>query len=132
MEKEYYTPTIGDLYFGYQFEYLTISGEWVKHKFNGADMQLIQNCFTEGNNKDTVRTKYLCKQDIIDLGFIQDICFLYMYKIPNTDLYFQLDKQTKEVIISSYSEEDNTVFKGKCKSKNELKKLMKDYLNIPI
>ena len=149
--KEYYTPTIEDLYFGYQFEYKTHEGEWIKHTFNGADMQLIQNCFTEGNNKDTVRTAFLCKQDIIDFGF-KEVPHKHPF-LGNIEGYekhlkteefnelslYRIVKHPKSEIIeihriyeSSCGSQHEQLFSGLCKSKNEFIKLIKDYLNIHI
>lgn len=135
--KEYYTPTIEELFIGYELEFRIkpdpIKGvTWTKYTIHKGD-----------NIWDyELRTPYLCKQDIIDLGFIyngrnkfytdiEDFQFNTVDK-EGAYLNYFLQFGDKDHYIQIEEMGSDTLFQGTCKSKNELYKLMKDYLNIPI
>lgn len=92
---------------------------------------------------ERLRTPYLCKESIEELG--------WEYTGKSIDIWFKkegvfdMGNFTAYKIVMHYGLEDHRMFiyaedqgseydlfKGVVKSKNELKKLMKDYLNIPI
>lgn len=136
--KEYYTPTVEELFIGYECEIAGRNAKkedgWINHTITNIPTRLI------------CRTPYLCKQDIVDLGwkvgyespefyeiFGEDA--FGAYKVANKkDYILKYSAKTHSLSIRFYAQDETwiTVFNGKCKSKNELKKLMKDYLNIPI
>jgi len=153
MENNYYTPEISELFIGYECE-VTYKG-WVLYEL---DADFISRYATNLENEWTlgqqIRTPYLCKQDIIDLGFKESAYkhpFLGVIESYEKEIgyngfkgfgeygIFRIVKHPKSQIIeihkiyeSSWGSQHEQIFSGLCKSKNELKKLMKDYLNIPI
>lgn len=148
--KEYYTPTIEELFIGYECEYATdddFSGDDVRiGKLLGGDLVSIIEL------QCSVRTPSLSKQDIIDLGFVITYYkhpFLgdsvdAFYKDYKTEGFNELNQirvvkhpksqiiEIHKIVETSWGSSYEQLFSGLCKSKNELKKLMKDYLNIPI
>tara|TARA_R110000868_G_scaffold1729_4_gene13897 strand:- start:3698 stop:4117 length:420 start_codon:yes stop_codon:yes gene_type:complete len=136
--KEYYTPNIEDFFIGYECEVNWSSGyskEFTPFIFT---LKNKEGVYTNNYNDALIayddgyaefRTKFLCKQDIIDLSFKyseqHNAFFKDKYKIAFT--------QNQSVLIGLVKNHNpRVIFEGKCKSKNELKKLLKDYLNIPI
>ena len=150
--KEYYTPEIDELFVGYEYEVIMEGNPktWVKMIVDSPRLDYLLNVKIFANGKveysipECIRTKYLDKQDIIDLGWnygngVTKTLFP-MFKIDDkTTLFIHLFKGSIK-ITKCHSYDDNfiqevsfeTIFDGVCKSKNELSKLMKDYLNIPI
>lgn len=125
--KEYYTPNQEDLFVGYECQWLNGEQQWV---------DVILDKYGTSIDAKWFRTKFLCKQDIIDLGweFIQTVESTKEEEPPHWS-EFRKDKNTLTFhenghVILYFSA--FTLFNGICKSKNELKKLIKDYLNIPI
>jgi len=144
MEKEYYTPEISELFVGYECQIIQIGNPkevWLESLIDNTSKFIRYDYLIK--NK-ALRTKYLDKQDIIDLGWnygngVTKTLFP-MFKIDDkTTLFIHLFKGSIK-ITKCHSYDDNfiqevsfeTIFDGVCKSKNELSKLMKDYLNIPI
>lgn len=157
--EEYYTPNESELFIGWVGERNVIKFSKDCYTFP-EDFKLAQSEINKGDkvwipitlesvNSDHIkdikngdlRCSILCKQDIIDLNWeaIKDNYFEMSF--PNIDDYsFSLkilnDKNrdgSKSIEIKHIGGFDTTtIFYGKCKSKNELFKLMKDYLNIPI
>ena len=143
--KEYYTPEINELFVGYEYEVIMEGNPktWVKMIVDSPRLDYLLNVkkFADGSVEysipDCIRTPYLCKQDIIDLGFTTPAysdCEGYEY------YKFLEDSTEVRIVLNGYEDYSkitirydlDLVFEGICKSKNELKKLLKDYLNIPI
>lgn len=132
MENKYYQPDISELYVGYECF-------WIKDLIkNITEDNLIPVTFTskklsstlfppiQWEHEDTddfipnlmsIRTKYLDSDDIISLGFTVNT--LSEYK--KEDIYIVLYTDDKVLIQN----EGETVYYGICKSKNELKLVMK-------
>lgn len=132
---EYYTPTIEELFIGYELE-MPIPGEykdfvgWSKKTVDCIDGEDIRVNFPF----QISRVPYLCKQDIIDLGwehkqYIKDSQLVFNFVKGEWYLEYWVGK-TPYVEIGR--EGYDVGYSGNCKSKNELFKLMKAYLNIPI
>lgn len=150
IDKQYFQPEISELFIGYELEYQTFvrKGEDSYDKVEKWEKLILTRDNFDSNRENwhnpfglIIRTPYLCKQDIIDCGFSYNeerdefihpktilglgtgddkkVC-IYQYK-TNVLIYTRENRGTED-----------TLFDGFCKSKNELKKLMKDYLNIPI
>jgi len=148
--KEYYTPEIDELFIGYKCQRRVTKPNYVeKYLYEWRDYTLDEHYFSAGYEEGQdwnyyeveLRTHYLCKQDIIDLGWIDTEYGYFDISPSNTDDYLHrlrfLNDKNRDgspsieiIFIGAFDR--STVFYGKCKSKNELKKLMKDYLNIPI
>jgi hypothetical protein len=157
-DKEYYTPQMSDLYFGYEYEIdedwdILSNKQWHKQVYgiNGTNPENL-DYLHEGNLKK-IRTKYLDIQDIIDLGWeinIHRAFFEVLKDVPDLEVANKMvgskvyniiyHKPSKWLTVKTQDlggsmkeyKPVNTIYYGFCKSKNELKKLMKDYLNIPI
>lgn len=144
--REYYTPEISDLFVGYKCQRRVIKPNYVeKYLYEWRDYTVDEHYFSVGYeegqdwNYDEVelRTPCLCKQDIIDLGFSTPP----YTQIEGYEYYKFLEDNTEvRIVLNDYEDYSkikikydlDLVFEGICKSKNELKKLMKDYLNIHI
>lgn len=148
MTDKYYTPELEEFYIGFQYEMLCRGGDpsneddWNKFNFgtdndsydfdfDGTEMDEAINYFIESNK---ARVKYLDREDIESLGFVQitDDCFnLYIREFrgredqeirilirETTLIYLALD--------SRYDKEENKVlFSGNIKNKSELKRILK-------
>lgn len=138
MENKYYTPTIEELKEGFRYLqeiYDEEKDEYTgKYKVNIFDVRSglghdDYHTFTEGR----VLCKYLDKQDIKDLGFVQCLkSYDYTYDENHPLLYFEKSntvelymENTKVTIYKSRV----CVFKGTIKNKSELIILLKQ-LNI--
>ena len=145
MEK-YYTPKIEELFIGYKCQslesYLTksilnkadlINYEWRDCIFNVVnlldiyidkeiDLVILENKY---------RTKYLDKLDIKSLGFKSSNSIggivLEFYTQLNTSMYllnYNLDSKELKLFKGGLFKEQNLIFNGKCKSINELEKII--------
>lgn len=121
-DNKYYTPTIEEFHVGFEYEELWevigINEEWLKEIYDEHD--------SIGTLCETIRVKYLDKEDIESLGW-NDIGSLWFengdyklrkWKDQSLDIYFEY--ADKETIM---------IFRGDVKNKSELKKLM-EQLNI--
>lgn len=160
--REYYTPEISELFVGYKCQRRVTKPNYVeKYLYEWRDYTVDEHYFSVGYeegqdwNYDEVelRTPYLGKQNIIDLGWeidihraffevfkdtsileiatktIGDKVYILIYHKPNKWLTIKMQD------LSGSWKEDKpicTIYYGNCKCKNMLKKLMKDYLNIHI
>lgn len=150
--KEYYTPKISDLFVGYECEilktkckttYNTVKEALDKNEsiykctdyWEYTTLSCIQSVGILVTNIENIRAHYLCKQDIIDLGFSTPS----YTQIEGYEYYKFLEDNTEvRIVLNDYENYSkikikydlDLVFEGICKSKNELKKLLKDYLNI--
>lgn len=138
IDKQYFQPEIFDLFVGYECEKLVV-GEyksWYEPyviKTVDAGYGLLETAYGEINNSQ-YRTKFLCRQDIIDLGwehkqYVKDSELVFNFVKGEWYLEYWVGKIP---YIEIGREGYDTGYAGNCKSKNELSKLMKDYLNIPI
>jgi hypothetical protein len=127
-EIRYYTPKIEDFHIGYQYEY------WCDNEWNKEIIKTGQ-CFNFAlfrlEDEKNVRTKHLDKSDIENLGWeynkennIYKICLCSDYEIFDYTLK-HIEHQNAIHITLTYkspkeSIENETYFKGKCPSINEL------------
>lgn len=153
--REYYTPSKGDFYFGYEFLTRIPDTEiWVESVLDDdEEWRFIDRVYFHKEEVFRLKTPYLGKQNIIDLGWeidihraffevfkdtsileiatktIGDKVYILIYHKPNKWLTIKMQD------LSGSWKEDKpicTIYYGNCKCKNMLKKLMKDYLNIHI
>lgn len=141
--REYYTPEISELFLGYKCQRRVTKPNYVeKYLYEWRDYTVDEYYFGTGYeegqdwNYDEVelRTPYLCKQNIIDLGwehkqYVKDSELVYNFVKGGWYLEYWVGKiPYVEIGREGY----DTGYAGNCKSKNELFKLMRDYLNIHI
>ena len=153
MENKYYTPTIEEFCEGFQYEkrvntvgeeveaYFALDGEivkipnyvcteedWVRKTFSNNENQEIVELLKEGK----IRAKYLDKEDIKSLGFIQltDDCFyknLEKYKtykgILNPEIRI-LIKDNTTIYLLGENDSKLDLFSGTIKNKHELKRVL--------
>lgn len=141
MENKYYTPTIEEFHIGFEYEILsldpiTADKHWIKSEI--PDYKIISQLLKTTNS---IRVKYLDKEDIESLGFNFDknstnnqwkffknnICLFYR---PETKILgtFTVDSSKSEYMLKYVV--DNKLINGLfIKNKSELKKLLKQ-LNI--
>lgn len=119
MENKYYTPEKEDIRVGYECQVQEIEfAQWIN--------QIITKDWTlEGSNIyeylewNNVRTKYLDKEDIESLGYNQILdseCFID----SNRKLLLTFFKECNKITIFRKNGPIKVLFKGTCKSKNEL------------
>lgn len=141
--NKYYIPDLKDLYVGYQLEHLPKirvkgkywwnkdtyrEGEWRKVVFlNGVE---IGNSLVTSEDLKKIRTKYLDVEDIESLGFVNigktknNVTIFTLY---NKNLNLLLKENNRIEITKPNIEllQEETLFKGNCKSINELKLILK-------
>ena len=145
MENKYYQPDISELYVGYETNF--ISGKGLDTLNNIKNIVItVYNIKTIERDISLVRTKYLDSDDIISLGFekLDAVCPYfgknkYLYKIPNKEglmdgfkIQYVLEHQQSKIRIERQKfggfiglhESYEQVYYGKCKSVNELKKIL--------
>jgi hypothetical protein len=140
MENKYYTPKIEEFHVGFEFQ------------FNDTEENIIftENCpypleiITDFISRKLIRVKYLDREDVESLGFIDKPIsanqkFSY-YKILEDDKVYQItefwsmNRSKRENLIrvfvgSLYKYPYTEIFRGDIKNKSELKRLMQQ-LNI--
>lgn len=153
----YYTPSIDEFHFGFEYEYTTL-GSWSSYLRESSDW--VKQTFTCGNDweetefedvkhlieEKKLRVKHLDKSDIVSLGWEFDN---NAEPIPPREGEFELpsayvfEQGLNQYIMYVYK--DNTIwiehildcayqgyiFKGSCRNKSELSKIMK-LLNIKL
>lgn len=136
----YYTPTIEEFHIGFEYEYM--NGDlWEKskitiqdYKSDGPDYERSDSWFQEEilGGIRTIRVKYLDKEDIESLGWLDGELrgmtpFIFNEMDPDNEfqLYYQFDNQFAQI----YNCHAQFVFQGTIKNKSELIKLMQQ-LNI--
>lgn len=122
---KYYKPNLSELYIGYECEtQVDPYPDYVNTVIED------DNCFNFIINNDwRVRTKYLDSDDIISLGFKLLKNNVYSIMDEEHELFLQVDYNYEniDVIVSLFYYVDSIAdyrFCGKCKSKNELKKIL--------
>ena len=111
MEDRYYVPKLNEFHMDFEYEYLD-NDIWYKAKpteISAKDFDLQ----TYG-----LRVKYLDKEDIESLGFIDSIEFFTRNDI-RCQLYLLPDNK-----VDIYNHEGDNMFTGIIKNKSELKKLL--------
>lgn len=140
MENKYYTPSIEEFHYGFEFErneahrvyykpnmpveYKWVSKKWDEHQIRLGNLK----CEIFGKN---IRVKYLDKEDIEKSGFI------FNWEEGDTSVYDKKDftltytrAETNSLLIIKDNRMSNgKIFVGKIKNKSELSKLLKQ-LNI--
>lgn len=147
-DNKYYTPSIEDIYVGYECEMKTPDGwkQFAYLHYNDLDFSIIEEDLDMGN----LRTPYLTKEQIeaegwrlyssgIDLWFEKKVlteefdwsrlCNLYGYKPYKLFLNYGLHDHKIHIKCDftggqDFSESD-TLFEGLCLSMNEFRKLCK-------
>ena len=127
-EDKYYTPTMDEFHIGFEYETNYNKNKWEKETIsNDRDAA----CFFDDYHYDVVenefRVKYLDKEDIESLGFIQSFRETY-FENNNKDQIYLYDSENMNLEIYS-NDYDKLVFRGLIKNKSELQRLLKQ-LNI--
>ena len=115
MDK-YHTPTIDEFHLGFEYEWLKEDGIW--EKSNTPTEISVQG---SKNQTYGIRVKYLDKEDIESLGFIEIIKDQYIKK----DFILFIDNDYFLQIMRDDFEKDIYLFQGTIKNKSELKVLLK-------
>ena len=97
---------------------------WKSHMIMSEQFNLIEYKITV---PDSIRVKYLDKEDIESLGFVRDSIYSHKYK---NDYYIEYNSK-KSIHLDTIEIKNNqqTLFSGYIKNKSELKRLLKQ-LNI--
>lgn len=133
MEKEYYTPEINELFIGYECQTIQIGNPkevWLDSLIDNTSKfiryeHLIKN--------KALRTKYLDVSDLELLGFKYNSKMAYLRYEKDEfaiSIDFAIFVEDRILTIETLKEQDTpwittTLFKGVCKSKNELLKILK-------
>lgn len=124
MESKYYTPTIEEFHVG--FEYQTLIQEhdmcvWYKVKVNSLiDINDVFDIYNGKKENNTIRVKYLDKEDIESFGF--KITELYGFV---KDKWCILLRGEHRLEIVRKENPVDVIFYGTIKNKSELKGLLK-------
>ena len=137
---KYYTPEIEEFYHGFEYEVWYSSAytkeNWIKETFEFYDKDEIYHYDSVDlipsfkSNGDSIRVKYLDKEDIESLGFSQitDDCFnisnINYRGLVDCDLRI-LIRKTILIYIIEPNDTSHTLFTGNIKNKSELVKLLK-------
>jgi hypothetical protein len=134
MENKYYTPSIEEFYVGFEYDTFIAPNEhregngWISVKFpdpfTGSNLGPIKRRLSE----DNIRVKYLDKEDIENLGFINidhEYFRLGDYLIQNffDRKELRIFKAENEQYFDEYTH--YSLFHGTIKNKSELIKLLK-------
>lgn len=148
MEKKYYTPTIEEFHVGFKYEIhagferfykgesdvIEMSGLYYSHQFyRGSDLTMIAHGINKGLN--SVRVKYLDREDIESLGFeLFDTTKkdeIYFRSTDNLmtkqEVRLWVSKEFGYIEINDIKEKTGCEgsFRGTIKNKSELKKVLK-------
>lgn len=126
MENKHYTPEIEEFYVGFEYQHWCES-KWKNTKVYGwSDFEDIAYSIP----LNTIRVKYLDKEDIESLGWTEYTHGYgqYIFKHKNYSLVFwsnTSEHYTSNVYIKQETGLGLHSFKGTIKNKSELKRLMK-------
>ncbi len=143
--NKYYTPTIDEFYVGFEYEWNNSNedNEWRSSIANVEDCYYAVRDIEQYIDYNNYRVKYLDKEDIESLGwkFIgKTIDNWYelvidrpavMSAYTNSRYVLQHDFRTNQgVVIMAYDYSsgetgEHDIYRGSCKNKSELKKLLK-------
>lgn len=146
MENKYYVPELEEFHIGFEYE-IFINNKWEKKIISNSE-NLIYFLFESNNNswrencKDTIRVKYLDKEDIENILKIKqlkgdEIELNFQLKINDYLLYeFDYDIERKNLIIEKFYQSQlvvkqtnrynsYTLFHGIVNNISEFKKLFK-------
>lgn len=137
METKYYTPTIEEFHVGLECEVL-YDGNYEKCKIQIGilDQNLVGRLNKPNKLIDVVltdksivnfRAKYLCHEDIENLGWIQRDYDTFDF--GNNIAFEFIPEDTSYIYTYGGGKNSYTIFQGKIKNESELKKLMQQ-LNI--
>ena len=123
MENKYYQPDISEFHIGFDYEVKYKNGEWKKECLNDELSSLRFIDFKLKKEPNSIRVKYLDKEDIESLGWKMDSIYSHKYK---DDFYIEYNSKISihEDTIEIKNNQQ-TLFSGYIKNKSELKKLMK-------
>jgi len=145
MVDKYYTPSIEEFHIGFEYEQEDIneggsSLSWYKYTIKEGGAYIIDQLITNEDLGLSYRVKYLDKEDIESLGFVETSNNWFTINAPGKLGYwtqvvidFRWMHRTepyKDISISGKrGEENDVIFRGIIKNKSELKVLLKQ-LNI--
>lgn len=142
MIKRYYIPTTDELHVGFEYEYNTASqggtvitkeqfeqGEWRKDIITLNQWAYVDRMLNGSNTKDGlcgVRVRYLDSDDLKQFGYER-------WANANNTTYTFKAKDHFLIVIYSYTgilslelkKEGDTLFKGLCKNRSELVRILK-------
>lgn len=126
MTEKYYIPSLEEFHIGFKYEE-KILGRWGEVEYEPDDTCLVGDIIYDIDN-ETVRIKYLDKEDIESLGWkFFNICYHKFGKGDKYNLFYSgLNNGIDEFCITESIEgkSPKTLFDGKVKNKSELKRLM--------
>lgn len=156
----YYTPSIDEFHFGFEYEYTTLgswssylteSNDWLKQTFTyGTDWEETE--FEDVKHlieEKKLRVKYLDKSDIVSLGWefdkeLKNLTEYYRSQYINRiyeendymywEVFLKYNVDLKRVTITANISDgsvEEKFFEGSCRNKSELSKIMK-LLNIKL
>jgi len=136
MEAQYYQPKIEEFHIGFEYEFKSNSDygyhskhdckEWTEQRYVGGacdegDETYCIKMAIEGDNCE-VRVKCLDEQDIIDLGWHENL------KHNKDGFLFCIERIESKVLITQVGtaalKQDAVLFFGNIKNKSELKRIM--------
>lgn len=136
-DNKYYTPDISDLHIGYEGEYLAMitpqTRVWKPFKIEDSfSFNEIWDIFNEGKQTN-IKVKYLSKEDIESEGWkdLENHPKLVEQHYSQGKHRLVLNQITRGIEVYTINFVDTElsppiqIYKGECKSINELKKLMK-------
>lgn len=127
MENKYYTPDITEFHIGFDYEVKYKNDEWKKECLNDELSSLRFIDFKLKKEPDSIRVKYLDREDIESLGFKFNGDLFYK---NNIKLQLHDNNLISITYLNSLNNEYRTfVEQLTIKNKSELKRLLKQ-LNI--
>jgi len=134
-EDKYYIPEISDLKVGYECENRLTGKNWLQLKISKKDAFYISS-FINDLELDNLRTPYLTKEDIENLGYFitedvdksrkyPEIGSLFVHKTIDVFLTFYQESHYIEIHNNEDYADRKTLYFGYCPSINELKTILK-------
>ncbi len=135
MENKYYTPALEDLFIGYECEIKNAAD--AQQRFNNGVVTKDFLPIIIRIKSDSIRTKYLDREDIEKCGWeydedsIRQLPLLRFVKYESgrvcNAVWLDDEDHTIDIIQNNFNGGGGyySIFKGECKSINELRKVMK-------
>lgn len=132
--NKYYTPTIEEFHVGFEYELLTLKGDWLKSIIDTQSIFTVLRYYSTNT-----RVKYLDQEDIeslgwnytgrgVDLWFSKEGIFFAVsggHKFTEYKLQYGLHDNRLKIEAFFGGESEGILFEGIIKNKSELKRLMK-------
>lgn len=127
---KYYTPSIEEVHHGFEYEFHYMVEGWKKEHFEKMDF----NYLAENIKEELIRVKYLDKEDIESLGFIDISAENSPFDIKSFTYKSEVLTLSKDGFVQIYHADlqktlRGFLFMGTVKNKSELARLLKQ-LNI--